>query len=73
MALVALCRACHLEGVDGLRSDEIAVRVGMRVRQLDQAVVARMVERGWVTQQGPELAPTPVGRQLAQWPFDGNT
>ena len=67
VALVALHRACFLEGLDSLGSDELAVRIGFKkAKQLEQAVVDCMVQRGWVSEQGPELTLTSLGRKHAE-------
>lgn len=67
VAAVAMFRAFVTEGMESLRSDEIAGRIGYKnAQRLDEAVLRYLVEQGWASPRGPEFALTALGRQKAE-------
>ncbi|WP_311267211.1 hypothetical protein [Sphingobium sp. WCS2017Hpa-17] len=71
VALVALFRAYKVEGLESLRPDEIAGRIGYKKsQQLDEAVLLYLIKQGWASQAGSELALSALGRMKAEQILD---
>lgn len=73
VALIAIYRAWAREGGHPLSLSEIGGRIGYNAgQQPDDAVVAFMLDKGWLTGATEQLELSPVGRLQAERVMDGN-
>jgi hypothetical protein len=65
-ALVAFYRVFRTQGIQTLRTDELAASAGLKSRTFDPAVLQFMLNSGWLTPNADELELTELGKIEAQ-------